>query len=450
MSRIFLPLTEAREFARSLKLFNFTEWYAWTQSGQRPANIPSRPDVVYKEVWISWGDFLGGDWVGRHRHCKKLRPFAEAREFARSLKLSGASAWYAWSKSGQRPAGIPGNPRQYREEWTSWADWLGHGAGRGRKRLSSAEREQHHTEREQKRAQRLAEREQKKAQRLAKREQRLAESAAAKKKTFCDFYQAREFARSLKLTCASDWYGWNRTGQRPSDIPCKPSKYPEFVGWADFLGYTASGRGRRRYTPEQLAEREQAKRQAADRRLEATRERELRRQEEADQQARRREAEKRERMLAAEQVRADIARRRDEIRKYKEETRYKSRIKIVFFERCDSATKFWTLAGAEAAAAAYSADRRYGCEAFRCEKCKAWHVRPRPLAGRVFMHPETKRWCITLPVAVDPRVDRWSAENLAKFRANKRAAVVPNVGNLCIGSAETGVLPMAECQSIGQ
>jgi hypothetical protein len=158
--------------------------------------------------------------------------------------------------------------------------------------------------------------------------------------------------------------------------------------------------------------------------------------------------------LAAEQARADIARRRDEIRKYKEETRYTSRIKIVFFERCDSADRFYSLADAEVAAAEYSADRRYGCEAFRCEKCKAekyskatWHVRPRPLAGRVFMHPETKRWCMTLPVAVDPREDRWSAENLAKFRANKPAADVPNVGNLCIGSAETGVLVMDECLS---
>jgi hypothetical protein len=108
------------------------------------------------------------------------------------------------------------------------------------------------------------------------------------------------------------------------------------------------------------------------------------------------------------------------------------------------------LADAEAAAAEYSADRRYGCEAFRCEKCKtAWHVRPHPLAGRVFVHPETKRWCITLPVAVDPREDRWSAENLAKFRADKRAGSVPDVGNLCIGGAETGVLVMDECLSMG-
>jgi hypothetical protein len=272
---------------------------------------------------------------------------------------------------------------------------------------------------------------------------------------FLPFTEAREFARSLKLTCASDWYDWNRTGQRPLDVPCKPSWYPEFVGWADFLGYTPSGRGRHRSTPQRLAEREQRKRQAADRRLAATRERELRRQEEAERMALRRETEKRERMLMAEQVRADIARRRDEIRKYKEETRYKSRIKIVFFERCDSATKFWTLAGAEAAAAAYSADRRYGCEAFRCEKCKAvWHVRPRPLAGRVFMNPETKRWCITLPVAVDPKADRWSAENLAKFRANKRRPLLEQSADtslsVAIGSLETGVLGSDECLSMAE
>jgi hypothetical protein len=318
---------------------------------------------------------------------KPLRPYAEAREFVHTLKLSGTHEWFEWSKSGQRPAGIPGNPRQYRQEFTDWYDWLGTTPRVNQRRVRSeqyrAEREQRRAAREQKRAQRLAEREQKKASHNRSEYER--QTAREQKKA------ARE---------------------------------------------------------QRLAEREQAKRQAADRRLAATRERELRRQEELKRLALRRETEKRERMLAAEQVRADIARRRDEIRKYKEETRYQSRIKIVFFERCDSADRFWTLADAEAAAAEYSADRQYGCEAFRCEKCKAvWHVRPRPLAGRVFMHPETKRWCITLAAPVDPKVDRWSAENLAKFRANKHSAAVPNVGNLCIGSAETGVLVMDECLS---
>jgi hypothetical protein len=380
--------------------------------------------------------------MGRPSGCfKPLRPYAEARAFVHTLNLFSAHEWYEWSKSGQRPADIPGNPRQYRQEWTCWPDWLGHDDGRGRKRLSSAEREQRlerlaahaqktaqrlvenerrraereqrRAEREQKKAQRLAEGEQKTAQRLvenerrrAEREQRRAESAAAQKKTFCGFYQAREFARSLNLSSIVEW--WAASGKRPANIPANPSAIykAQFSGWPDFLGYE-SRRAQKR--AKEVIKLEQARAEL-----------------------------KRALKLAAEQARADIACRREEIRKYEEETRYTSKVKIVFFERCDSASRFYSLADAEAAAAQYSADRRYGCEAFHCEKCSAekynrapWHVRPRSLAGRVFMHPETKRWCITLPVAVDPREERWS----------------PNAENLCIGSAETGVLAMDECQS---
>jgi hypothetical protein len=56
---------------------------------------------------------------------KSLRPFAEAREFVHTLNLSNSTAWWTWSKSGHRPADIPGNPRQYRQEFTDWYDWLG-------------------------------------------------------------------------------------------------------------------------------------------------------------------------------------------------------------------------------------------------------------------------------------------------------------------------------------
>ena len=79
------------------------------------------------------------------------RPYAEAKDFVHTLNLSNATEWWTWSKSGQRPPDIPGNPRQYREEFTDWYDWLGNARPVN--------------------------------QRLAKREQRRAEHSALEKKS---------------------------------------------------------------------------------------------------------------------------------------------------------------------------------------------------------------------------------------------------------------------------
>ena len=37
-------------------------WEAFVKSGHKPADIPARPDLVYKnEGWVSWVDWLGWD-----------------------------------------------------------------------------------------------------------------------------------------------------------------------------------------------------------------------------------------------------------------------------------------------------------------------------------------------------------------------------------------------------
>ena len=56
----FRPFAEARKFARSLGFTNRREYEKWAKSGQRPNDIPSHADDVYRnEGWVSWPDFLG-------------------------------------------------------------------------------------------------------------------------------------------------------------------------------------------------------------------------------------------------------------------------------------------------------------------------------------------------------------------------------------------------------
>ena len=56
------PFEEARVFARSLKLKNYREWQQYAKSGERPDDIPSNPNIIYKnDGWISIPDWLGNE-----------------------------------------------------------------------------------------------------------------------------------------------------------------------------------------------------------------------------------------------------------------------------------------------------------------------------------------------------------------------------------------------------
>ena len=52
------PFEEARDFTRSLQLKNTREWEEYRNSGKKPDDIPSHPNVIYKNDWISWSDWL--------------------------------------------------------------------------------------------------------------------------------------------------------------------------------------------------------------------------------------------------------------------------------------------------------------------------------------------------------------------------------------------------------
>ncbi|MBX3737150.1 MAG: hypothetical protein KF715_10700 [Candidatus Didemnitutus sp.] len=91
----------------------------------RPANVPACPEVCYrKRGWAGWGDFLGTG--NKAVFDREFLPFAEARQFARALRLPNLLAWRAWARSAARPRNIPSNPEKaYPKQWRNWRDWLG-------------------------------------------------------------------------------------------------------------------------------------------------------------------------------------------------------------------------------------------------------------------------------------------------------------------------------------
>jgi hypothetical protein len=187
--------TEARALVRGLKLKGRRGWTAWSKSGHRPSDIPGNPSNTYRDAgWISWPDWLG---YGEGRVlAKDMLPFTVGRAYARKLKLGSKKEWKEWSKSGQRPSNIPGNPHKvYRDDgWISWPDWLGNGG--------------------------------------------------TSHNSMLPFAAGRAYVRKLKLRNNKEWKEWSKSGQRPSNIPGNPQRTYRDDGWIsmpDWLGYGSSG-----------------------------------------------------------------------------------------------------------------------------------------------------------------------------------------------------------------
>ena len=194
------PFTEARKFARSLKLSSQKEWQQYCKGElkgypPKPEDIPITSWQVYKDK--GWQGV--GDWLGYRPPESEWRPYAEARKFAHSLKLRSREEWRAYCKGELK--GYPPKPEDipvtswevYKDQgWQGFADWLGYRPPEWR-----------------------------------------------------PYAEARKFARSLKLSYRKEWDQYCK-GElkgyppKPEDIPVTSWEVYKDQGWqgfADWLGY---------------------------------------------------------------------------------------------------------------------------------------------------------------------------------------------------------------------
>ena len=190
----WLQFEEARNFVHKLKLKSGIEWRDYCKSSQKPENIPSRPDYVYKQDgWKDWGDWIGSGYLATQ--LREYRPFEEARGFVYKLNLKGVKEWREYCKSGQKPDDIPVNPDSiYKQDgWKGMGDWLGTG------------------------------------------------SVANFLREYKSFEEAREFVHKLKLKGQKEWRDYSRSRQKPEDIPAVPDRTYKQDGWKDWGDWIGSG-----------------------------------------------------------------------------------------------------------------------------------------------------------------------------------------------------------------
>ena len=120
----YLPFEKARAFVHTLNLSGQVEWKVYCKSGNKPDNIPTVPEIAYKNK--GWQGY--SNWVGSSRSRRVLNypSFKKAREIAQSLNLSGQIDWKNYCKENTNRK-LPVAPDQVYADtgWTNWGDFLG-------------------------------------------------------------------------------------------------------------------------------------------------------------------------------------------------------------------------------------------------------------------------------------------------------------------------------------
>ncbi len=126
-NKSFLSFEDARQIVRRLELSGSKAWWHWSKH-YRPDNIPSTPDITYRNKgWAGMKDWLGNNTTKRRAvQGRSFLPFDEARKIVQALGLKNKEEWRLWSRT-KRPPTIPSTPqRTYKNDgWQGLSAWLG-------------------------------------------------------------------------------------------------------------------------------------------------------------------------------------------------------------------------------------------------------------------------------------------------------------------------------------
>jgi superfamily II DNA or RNA helicase len=119
-SNRYMPLDDAKLFVHSLGLKTNKEWEKYSQSGEKPDNIPFDYRRIYKVTT--------GEWLGTNRISDWERVFItldELKVLVKKWGINNKTQWYEYWKVNERPNNIPSDPSAiYKKQgvWVSWPD----------------------------------------------------------------------------------------------------------------------------------------------------------------------------------------------------------------------------------------------------------------------------------------------------------------------------------------
>jgi superfamily II DNA or RNA helicase len=245
----WVSYNKARTFAQSLNLNKMSDWFTYCKSEKKPGNIPTTPNIIYKNNgWVNWGDFLGIENY-RGNNIDWL-PFKEARAFIREIGLKNVNDWYEFSRSEKLPSDIPKSPEfAYKDDgWRGIGDWIGTDKVADQFRVYLSFDEAKEFMRKHKIISMPDWEKYRKLNKIEnipfKLERTYSENWIGAEDFFgtskLDFHQAKEFVAKLNIKSSRDYFDYAKSDDFPIFLPGVPYRYYKDKGWMDwqdFLGY---------------------------------------------------------------------------------------------------------------------------------------------------------------------------------------------------------------------
>ena len=188
-NKVYQSYQHAKVFVQQLNIKTANEWRKYCKSNKKPIDIPNTPYLVYKDKgWIDWATFLGTENI----YKKVFLPYKEARNLLKKHKIDSAKKYREVFKKGLFKDLLPNSPHLiYKEDWTSWGDFLGTGV------------------------------------------------IADKNKKFMPFEECKKWFIDKSIKSEGDWKNYKKNNFKPINIPSDPYsvyKNKGWVSWPDFLG----------------------------------------------------------------------------------------------------------------------------------------------------------------------------------------------------------------------
>lgn len=184
--KIYRNYDDAKNYVRELGIKNANEWRKYSKSGTKPIDIPTTPNLVYKNNgWVDWADFLGTE----NKYKREFLTYEEAKKLLKEQKIDTSKKYREAFKKGLIKDKLPNSPHLiYKKYWTTWGDFFGTG------KTSKIE--------------------------------------------FMSFEEAKKFIQKENIKSNKEWRVFCKSSKRPPNLPVAVERYykSEWKGWADFLG----------------------------------------------------------------------------------------------------------------------------------------------------------------------------------------------------------------------
>jgi very-short-patch-repair endonuclease len=201
----FLEFEDAKTIISKFNIKNKAEWNKFC-TNNKPTNIPSTPNIVYKDKWVSWNHWLSSNTTqNKQKKYLLFYDLNECKETIKKFNIKTHKEWQNWVKNQNKDKKIPTNPdKTYKGEWVSWVDFL----NTNNKSYSEIS------------------------------------------ENFLSFEKARNCVRSLKLKNQKEWGIYCRNN-KPKNIPSCPNRTykNEWLGYSDWLGTKTVATQLRSYLP---------------------------------------------------------------------------------------------------------------------------------------------------------------------------------------------------------